>query len=430
MSLVKIQGNASGTGEFTIAAPNSNTNRTLTLPDSSGTLALAGSSLTGVTDSASPFETALGEGAGGSNTGVNNTFVGYNAGTASTTGANNTAVGYQALDANTTGGANTAFGRDALGANTTANDNAAFGAYAAAKSTASGITAIGYGALFDNTTGANNTAVGNVALVSNTTGSNNTAVGFQALEENTTGADNTAVGYQALDSCTTGERNTAVGFGALGSVTTSIRNTAVGAASGDAVTTGSYNTFLGNRAGNFTNSVTTGSQNTHIGYATGNNASGDDNCIVIAADPDGTTGKGSNTGFINANGGGNYAGNNSSSWSTTSDQRLKKNIADNTEGLEKINGIRVRNFEYRLPEEVDPELNPTDAIKRTGVQLGVIAQELQQVCPDCVKEETTGVLSVDSDNIFWHMVNAIKQLNAKVEALEAQLATPPAEPNA
>jgi hypothetical protein len=38
MSLVKIQGNASGTGEFTIAAPNSNTNRTLTLPDSAGTL--------------------------------------------------------------------------------------------------------------------------------------------------------------------------------------------------------------------------------------------------------------------------------------------------------------------------------------------------------------------------------------------------------
>jgi hypothetical protein len=37
MSLVKIQGNASGTGEFTIAAPNSNTNRTLTLPNVTGT---------------------------------------------------------------------------------------------------------------------------------------------------------------------------------------------------------------------------------------------------------------------------------------------------------------------------------------------------------------------------------------------------------
>ena len=38
MSKVVIQGNASGTGDFTIAAPNSNTDRTLTLPDAGGTL--------------------------------------------------------------------------------------------------------------------------------------------------------------------------------------------------------------------------------------------------------------------------------------------------------------------------------------------------------------------------------------------------------
>jgi hypothetical protein len=38
MSKVVITGNASGTGDFTIAAPNSNTNRTLTLPDEAGTL--------------------------------------------------------------------------------------------------------------------------------------------------------------------------------------------------------------------------------------------------------------------------------------------------------------------------------------------------------------------------------------------------------
>jgi hypothetical protein len=39
MSKVVIQGNASGTGNFTIAAPNSNTDRTFNLPDSSGTVA-------------------------------------------------------------------------------------------------------------------------------------------------------------------------------------------------------------------------------------------------------------------------------------------------------------------------------------------------------------------------------------------------------
>jgi hypothetical protein len=38
MSLVKIQGNVSGTGTLTIAAPNTNTDRTLTLPDATGTV--------------------------------------------------------------------------------------------------------------------------------------------------------------------------------------------------------------------------------------------------------------------------------------------------------------------------------------------------------------------------------------------------------
>jgi hypothetical protein len=52
MSKVAIAGNASGTGTFTIAAPNSNSDRTLNLPDSAGTLlhdasSLAAANLTG-----------------------------------------------------------------------------------------------------------------------------------------------------------------------------------------------------------------------------------------------------------------------------------------------------------------------------------------------------------------------------------------------
>jgi hypothetical protein len=38
MSKVTIQGDASGTGIFTIASPNSNTDRTLVLPDEAGTV--------------------------------------------------------------------------------------------------------------------------------------------------------------------------------------------------------------------------------------------------------------------------------------------------------------------------------------------------------------------------------------------------------
>lgn len=44
MSLVKVSGNASGTGTLTIAAPNTNTDYTLTLPTNTGTLISTASS--------------------------------------------------------------------------------------------------------------------------------------------------------------------------------------------------------------------------------------------------------------------------------------------------------------------------------------------------------------------------------------------------
>ena len=46
MSKVTIQGDASGTGIFTIASPNSNTDRTLVLPDEAGTVLTSVSSIT------------------------------------------------------------------------------------------------------------------------------------------------------------------------------------------------------------------------------------------------------------------------------------------------------------------------------------------------------------------------------------------------
>jgi len=51
MAKLKIQGHASGTGILTVTAPNTSTNRTITLPDATGTLLNSdgdGSSLTGI----------------------------------------------------------------------------------------------------------------------------------------------------------------------------------------------------------------------------------------------------------------------------------------------------------------------------------------------------------------------------------------------
>jgi hypothetical protein len=47
MSKVAIEGNALGSGTFTIASPNTSTNRTLTLPDNTGTIITTGSTFAG-----------------------------------------------------------------------------------------------------------------------------------------------------------------------------------------------------------------------------------------------------------------------------------------------------------------------------------------------------------------------------------------------
>jgi hypothetical protein len=73
-----------------------------------------------------------------------------------------------------------------------------------------------------------------------------------------------------------------------------------------------------------------------------------------------------------------------------------------------------------MPDEVT-DLPKEQAIDIKGIQLGAIAQELQQILPDCVKQETTGVLSVQSDNLTWYMINAIKELKAEIDSLKSQL---------
>ena len=136
-------------------------------------------------------------------------------------------------------------------------------------------------------------------------------------------------------------------------------------------------------------------------------------------------GKGTNTGFIYPGGGGVYQGNNSSSWSTTSDRRIKKNIVNNNSGLDILEKIQVKNFEYKTKEEIEndsPELKNVSGsavVEKEGIQLGVIAQEIEEFLPEVVKTEVSGVKAVDTDNLTWYLINAIKELSEKVTALEA-----------
>ena len=145
-----------------------------------------------------------------------------------------------------------------------------------------------------------------------------------------------------------------------------------------------------------------------------------DNEVVLGSN--GMVGKGASTAFISGGNGAVYAGNNSADFSTTSDRRLKKNIVDNNVGLDKINQIQVRNFEYRTRDEID-ELPKDSVIPSEGVQLGVIAQEVQGFLPQSIKEESTGCLPVDGGDIKWLLVNAVKELSAQVDELKDEIKT-------
>lgn len=332
------------------------------------------------------------------------TFVGVVSGTSTTTGSNNAFFGGYSGYSNTSGSTNTAIGAAALYSNTTASNNTAVGYQAGYANTTGELTAVGYNSLQNNTTGIGNAAFGGTALQLNTTGTGNTAIG----------SIHSGVVFGALRANTTGNQNTAVGAGALVANTTASFNTAVGYVALSANTTGQGNTAIGQNAANAGTPLTTGSNNTLIGASSAVASGSDSGCIVIGVN---TAGKGSNTGFINPQGGGVFQGNNSSSWSTTSDERIKQNFVPVTNGLEIVNALDPFEFDYIV----------------TGKhEVGFKAQQYMTVLPDQVGKhaaspEEKAIVGEDEiygiqRNLDPYFVSAIKSLTEQVNQLKAELA--------
>ena len=334
-------------------------------------------------------------------TAINNVAVGNDAMYAVTTGSYNIAVGVAALDVNTTGQENTAVGQAALGANTTAHAN----------------TAMGSGAMGSSTTASYNTAIGAAALAAQTTGTDNTAIGYAVLDANTTGYSNCGVGggatYQAsaLGSLTTGYNNTGVGSGAMASISTAAFCTSIGRLSGYSAT-GSSSTFIGESAGYL---MTSGNSNTILGRFNGNQYSLDirtsDNYIVLS------DGSGEPKAW-QAAAGSFHQKNNSASWGTVSDRRIKENITDLESGLETITALRPVEFDYKIKDKQH--------------DIGFIAQEYETVLPDQVHTDSSAAsdireltdgedVKVIAQNLVPYLVKAVQELSAKNDALEARI---------
>jgi len=99
---------------------------------------------------------------------------------------------------------------------------------------------------------------------------------------------------------------------------------------------------------------------------------------------------------------------------STSDQRLKDNIFIIEDPLQKINALRGITFKWN---------NKAPRKKSGNDDIGVIAQEVQKVLPNAVRqrEGEEKYLAVDYDKLVPLLIEGIKSLNKKIEILETKI---------
>ena len=91
-----------------------------------------------------------------------------------------------------------------------------------------------------------------------------------------------------------------------------------------------------------------------------------------------------------------------------SDRRLKFVGKEFSSGLDKIKELKVYNYTFKKDKSKTPHV-------------GVIAQDLQKVFPSAVKKGTDGFLTIRMEEMFYAMINAIKELDLKYQAQEKRI---------
>ena len=285
---------------------------------------------------------------------------------------NNTVAGHTAGASIASCSNNTFFG-SAAGNASNANSNTGFGADALKVTTSGGNTAIGKDAAESNTTGFIAFAGGEQACKGNTTGSSNVGVGAEALKDNTECNNCTAVGYRALENVGTGS-------------TSAHDNTAIGRYAGRDLLTGWNSTCIGADA-----QASSASASNQI--TLGNSSVSGLRC-------------------------------NETSISSLSDQRDKTDIVNLPIGLNFVKSLRPVKFKWARRDPNDLSKVDADNPNNGKIKAGFLAQELQTAMGsdtylDLVMDDNSDRLEAKPGNLIPVLVQAIKELEAKVAALEA-----------
>ena len=311
----------------------------------------------------------------------------------------------------------------------------------------------------------NNVCVGYGAMELTTEGQQNIAIGVEALQYQGTHASDTyadcqknvAIGHAALKGDTSTSRNqsnenVAIGWSAMANAATTSDaanitcqyNTSIGSLSGTLLT-GASNTFIGSSAGRL---ITSGDKNTFLGSGASGHAStsnqiaigystvttgqygiaiGDD---ISAATNDAVMGKNGSTITCDFDTNG--------TWAQSSDIRKKTNIQDDTLGLDFINDLKTKTFQWKPanehPEEwgnfsVDENDNKTYVdINTETVMHGLIAQEVKESLDkvSCStfggwKLRENGQQELAKASFVIPLIKAVQELSAKVDSMQIEI---------
>ncbi|MBR2430531.1 tail fiber domain-containing protein [bacterium] len=95
--------------------------------------------------------------------------------------------------------------------------------------------------------------------------------------------------------------------------------------------------------------------------------------------------------------------------SSYSDRRLKNIGKVFTGGLDEIKKLEVFNYTFKKDKEKTP-------------RVGIMAQDLQKIFPQAVFKGEDGFLRIRMEDIFYSLVNAIKELDNKITELNTEIA--------
>tara|TARA_B100000686_G_scaffold303961_1_gene341196 strand:+ start:6 stop:2156 length:2151 start_codon:yes stop_codon:yes gene_type:complete len=100
---------------------------------------------------------------------------------------------------------------------------------------------------------------------------------------------------------------------------------------------------------------------------------------------------------------------------STSDKRLKENIKPLDNALDKINKISGVEFDWKVLTEKDKETIHGNE----GHDVGVIAQEIEEVLPEVVTTRDNGYKAVKYEKIVPLLIEAIKEQQEEIDLLKA-----------